>query len=265
MDKTNANIFEKTNQEQSDKMNSYITELLLEKMKLVEEEKYVEAELIKRKIKEVKESQEDKSKQSIYYQHENEMKALEEEYNKEIIEFHNKWDEQYREFIEQEDKEENYLNETHDTEMKVLIEYLENTLSKQMYVKHTREYLNLREIQSKMVKQERYLEADQVKAKADLMRKNEEKKFNVEKELKIKAKVDKLIKKQQTEKNVLKVKFEKELEILKKNKNEELEKLVLLFKNKKFDLEAQQKIEKIVNENTNLMRASNNFFNFRNI
>jgi hypothetical protein len=258
---TNSNI----NQDHSDEVNSYITELLSEKMKLVTEGKYVEADLIKRKIKEAKESIEDKDKQSIVYQQEGEMKALEEEYNREIMEFHNKWDEQYKQFQNLESREENNLNETHEKEMKVLCEYLENTLYRQIYVKHSKEYLNLREIQLKMIKQELYLEANQIKVKADSMCKIEEEKFQKEKELKMKAKIDKLIKKQQIEKNVLKVKYEKEFEILKKNKNEELEKLVLLFKNKKIDLEAQQKLEKTITENTNVMRASNLIFILRNI
>lgn len=237
-------------------IESYINSLNLEKLRLVEEGKYVEAENIKQKIKEVKENYEGRNKIAIADQHENEMKALEEEYNRELMYFHESWDERFRELQDKSRKEEDSLIENQEKEMQALYDYLEETLPKLIFLKHSKEYLDLRQIEMNMVKQELYLEAHRIKLKADALLKEEEDKFNKEKEKKIKIKIDKLKKKQSLERNTLKEKLTIEAEISKKTKSDELEKLIHKFKNKKVDLEIQQKQEKILTENTNLMRAS---------
>ncbi len=58
------------------------------------------------------------------------------------------------------------------------------------------------------------------------------------------------------EKNSLKKKVEIEIEVMKKEKASGLETLVHKYKNRKFDLELQQKQEKLLNDNNNLFKAS---------
>jgi hypothetical protein len=56
----------------------------------------------------------------------------------------------------------------------------------------------------------------------------------------------------------LKKKIEIEFEVMKKQKKAASDTIEHKFKNRKFDLEMQQKQEKLLNENHNLMKASMN-------
>ena len=58
------------------------------------------------------------------------------------------------------------------------------------------------------------------------------------------------------EKNAVQKKIEIELEVLKKEKSASFDKLIHKYKNRKLDLDIQQKQEKIYNDNLNLYRAS---------
>ncbi len=82
-------------------------------------------------------------------------------------------------------------------------------------------------------------------------------KWNREKNEKIKSQTVKTAQKHLVEKNSLKKKSEIELEVLKKEKNVAYEKILHKYKNRKLDLELQQKQEKIHTENVNLFKASN--------
>lgn len=66
----------------------------------------------------------------------------------------------------------------------------------------------------------------------------------------------KVLKQQQNEKNALKMKIEAEYEMLKKQRKTVFENLINKFKNRKFELDMQQKQEKILAENQNLLKAS---------
>lgn len=69
-------------------------------------------------------------------------------------------------------------------------------------------------------------------------------------------KTDQLFTKQNLEKNALKQKLDTEYEIMKKQKDDEMAVIILKFKNRKMDLESQQKHEKTLTENENLFKQS---------
>lgn len=81
-------------------------------------------------------------------------------------------------------------------------------------------------------------------------------KFNKEKTEKVKAHSMKVLKQQQNEKNALKMKIEAEYELLKKQRKTVFENLINKFKNRKFELDMQQKQEKLLAENQNMLKAS---------
>jgi hypothetical protein len=81
-------------------------------------------------------------------------------------------------------------------------------------------------------------------------------KWNREKNEKIKAQTVKTAQKHLVEKNSLKKKNDIELEVLKKEKTLAYEKILHKYKNRKLDLELQQKQEKVHTENVNLYKAS---------
>ncbi len=81
-------------------------------------------------------------------------------------------------------------------------------------------------------------------------------KFTKEKTEKVKAHSMKILKQQLNEKNALKMKIEAEYELLKKQRKTVFESLINKFKNRKYELDLQQKQEKLFSENENLLRAS---------
>lgn len=62
--------------------------------------------------------------------------------------------------------------------------------------------------------------------------------------------------KQMLERSALKQKFDTEYDMLKNEKEEQLNKLIHKFKNKKLELEMQHKQEKLFNDNEHLLKAS---------
>jgi hypothetical protein len=89
------------------------------------------------------------------------------------------------------------------------------------------------------------------------LEKSETEKYIKERNEKIRAKSEQLGHKQYLEKSALKQKLDLEFEIARKSKEDEMSKIILKFKNKKLDLELQQKQERLLSENSNMQRASN--------
>lgn len=81
-------------------------------------------------------------------------------------------------------------------------------------------------------------------------------KFNKERNEKIKVKTDHLAHRHLLERNSQKQKFDAEYELLEKQKGEMLNTAFSKFKNRRLDLEIQQKSEKNLNENDNMLKAS---------
>lgn len=111
--------------------------------------------MVKRKIKEIKESMTGRKKKDLDYQHNMEFKNLEENYNKDLMELNENHDRRFQEFEERARKAEEMLNENHQKELQNLYAYLEQTLPK--VVKNSKEYFDLRQVEFNLVKQERYI------------------------------------------------------------------------------------------------------------
>jgi len=80
-------------------------------------------------------------------------------------------------------------------------------------------------------------------------------------------KSENLIKQKSLEKNALTQKMNSEFDEMAKIKQIEIDKIVIKYKNKKFDLETRQGKEKNIHENENLMKANifnSNLINFSN-
>jgi hypothetical protein len=71
-----------------------------------------------------------------------------------------------------------------------------------------------------------------------------------------------LIHKQNLERNALKQKLDTEYEMMKKQKDEETQKLIHKYKNRKMDLELQHNQERNLSENESLLKASILIFYF---
>jgi len=100
------------------------------------------------------------------------------------------------------------------------------------------------------------MEAAIIRKKIEVQEKIDSDKWNKEKNEKIKSQTVKTAQKHLIEKNSLKKKVEIEIEVMKKEKARGLETIIHKYKNRKFDLEKQQKQEKQLNENPNSLKAS---------
>lgn len=89
-----------------------------------------------------------------------------------------------------------------------------------------------------------------------MLERNEFEKHNKDRNEKIRIKSEQLAQKHNLEKNGLKQKFDSDFDELRIQKDHEASILVLKYKNRKLDLELQQKQEKNLSENSNLMKAS---------
>ena len=100
-----------------------------------------------------------------------------------------------------------------------------------------------------------------IKKKSEVQEKIDSDKWNKQKNEKIKAQTVKTAQKHLNERNSMKKKIEIEIEVLRKEKAAALEKTIHKYKNRKYDLDTQQKQERLYNENVNLFRASKAIFN----
>lgn len=186
------------------------------------------------------------------------MENLEMSYKKETEEFNAEWDAKFNELEERSSSLEEALKEKHAKEMEELYAYLEQKLPKN--VKFSKLYLELKNQEENLVKQQRYKEAGVVQKKIENLEKGDSEKWNNNKTDKIKSQTVKTAQKHLAEKNALKKKIEVELEGMRKEKDAGLERIMHKYKNRKFDLEMQQKQEKLLSENANLLKASKIFF-----
>jgi hypothetical protein len=237
-------------------------QLQKEKEFLASEGRYLEAENIRQRINEIKSLLSGQKKKDLSVQHIEEIKILENTYNRELYEFNEFWEKKIDLFNEKAKANEETLALKQRKELEELISTLEQKLPKT--VKFSKEYLDLKQSEFNLVKQERYVEAHQIKTKCDIMESKETEKYHKERNEKIRNKSEQLAAKQFLEKNALKQKLDKEFDELKKEKESELEKIFHKFKNRRLDLELQQKHEKVLSENVNLLKASNsiNFYKF---
>jgi hypothetical protein len=114
---------------------------------------YLECEKLKKKIEELKNNFSDQKKKGLTYQHSSEMILLEENYNKEIVEINERWQNVFDEFNQKVKQEEENMDAKHQSEMDNLISHWDEKLPKQN--KFSKEYLDLKQCELNLVKQER--------------------------------------------------------------------------------------------------------------
>ena len=102
----------------------------------------------------------------------------------------------------------------------------------------------------------RFKEASIIKKKCEAIEKTDSEKWNKEKNEKIKSQTVKTAQKHLVEKNSLRKKIEIELEVMKREKTAALEVIIHKFRNRKLDLDCQQRLERSLNEHSNLLKAS---------
>ena len=231
-----------------------LMQLMQEKEKLVLEGKYLEANEIKAKIDKLRKSNRNMRTQTLNLIQNKQNEELEENYSQEYQKLSDLWDNKLLSFIENGNKMEDELALNQNSKLEELINDLTSNYPP---IKFSSEYLNLRQIEKNLVKQERYQEANYYKSKCDKLEKEETEKYNKERSDKIHKKAEALGLKFENEKKVLKEKLDRNFELLKVQRDKELKQITSKYKNRKFELNGIHKKQRNINQNDNLLRSQN--------
>lgn len=185
--------------------------------------------------------------------HQFEMSSLETLYKKEYEDLENYYNIRFNDLESKSREMEESLNIKHQNEMNSLYDKLDEKLPK--VIKYSKRYLELKSQEVSLAKQQKYKDAMLVKKKCEEVEIEDKDRFLKEKTEKVKAQSIKTANKHLIEKNSLKKRIETDYEKLKKEKTNQLDVLTHKFKNKKSELEMQQKMEVSITENKNLLKA----------
>ena len=258
----NQSIEENNNPLNEDQL--ILMQLLQEKEKLVSEGKYLEANEIKSKIDKLRKSNKNMRTQTLNLIQNKQNEDLEENYNLEYQNVSDMWDNKLLSFIENGNKLEEELVQNQNNKLEELINELTSNYPS---IKFSKEYLNLKQIEKKLVKQERYQEANYYKEKCDKLEMEENEKYNKERNDNIRKKVESFGLKFENEKKVLREKLDRNFELLKVQRDTELKQITFKYRNRKIDLNSIHRKQRNINQNDNLIRSQNlnNYISTMNI
>ena len=223
-----------------------------EKDKLSSEGKYLEAEEIKQKIKELKEGTSSKKLDSLQENQAKERQNLESDYESERKQLEEKWDKKIQDFVDEGKKQEKDLVETHNKKME---EYISQLTKEYPRIKYSTEYLNSRLQEKKLAKQERFKEAAQKKKINDKMQERENEKYEQERGENINKNSETFGLKQEQDLAILRARLARAYDLLVNRKEKELAILDNKYKGKKQELVAVQTRKLNISENMNRDRA----------
>lgn len=224
-----------------EKITNPLQALYFERDKYINEEDYIKAEEISQKIKQYKEKAIIDQQKQFKLQRDQDFKNFEDNYAKELQYFKEKWNQREKEVNDELNQREQQLIASQKEEIQFLI----NNTDRNVKQRQSPNYLNLKKIQYELVKQERFLEAAQIKKKADTVLKEENEKLKLEITNKLKMQIEKISKRHQEEKIKFNDDKERKLYLLRKEKDKEYESIVNKYRSLKVEMSLQQKDEQM--------------------
>jgi hypothetical protein len=205
--------------------------------------KYVEAEMAKNRIKELKEQKKQMDLDELQTRQQNENIELEETHILEFNNFNQEWDKRMNEFQMHSSQLIKALEEKHIQQH----EEYRNGLEEKIPVKFkpSPELLNLKKIQGNLARQKEYKEAHQVQVRGQKLEKQEQERYLEDRQLKIENMENKLFQKQENEMEALRKRIIAGENEQKKQRALELERMFQRYQNVKKELENQHKMERI--------------------
>jgi len=204
--------------------------------------KYVEAEIAKNRLEELKLHEENRRKEAMRSRQIAERLGVEEAHMLEFQQFNIVWDKKMNEYEQHVEEMVEAMNERHQGELR---EFQRKLLGKQAKPKWSRELLNLRKIQEHLAKQKDYTEAHKMKLKSDQLEKWELEKWRNLKQQEMFQREAKFKHRQEQEMLALQKRIQTGREEQKKQRQVDLERLLQRYCNVKSELEAQQNLERI--------------------
>lgn len=218
---------------------------------------YVEAEMAKNRINELKQQYESNRRNDLKGKHTNEKLAIEEAHLQEFNQFNEFWDKKMIEFNEQAQIIEEQMITRHQQEMSKFLEDLDNSLPPKP--KDSTELLNLKRIQENLARQKDYIEAHKIQQKCNQLEKDEFDRWQTLRDAKIKNQKLQLETKQINELNALRKRIATGQDEQRKARSIELERLLQKYQNVKKELGGQHQIEHLRSGKTSKSTAGSLF------
>uniref|UniRef100_A0A7S1TX53 Uncharacterized protein n=1 Tax=Phaeomonas parva TaxID=124430 RepID=A0A7S1TX53_9STRA len=204
--------------------------------------KYVEAEIAKNRLEELRLHEENRRKEAMRSRQIAERLGVEEAHMLEFQQFNMVWDKKMSDYEERAESLVEAMKERHAAELRA---FQDRLLTKQTRAKFSRELLDLRRIQEHLAKARDYTEAHKIKLKADALEAWETERWRNGKQQEMFQKEAKFKHQKQQELLALQKRIQTGREEQKKQRQMDLERLLQRYQNVKSELEAQQNLERI--------------------
>ena len=217
-----------------------IKTLYEQRKKFIEESNYIKAEEISKKINNYKSFQMKKQQRELAQKKESEQNNFEKSYSEELFLFKQRWskiEEEFQNDIKLKIKE---LKKRQKLELN---EFIKNRTEREIKQKITPNYINLKKVEEELVKQERFLEAEQIKHQAEKVLKKENNLMEIEYQQKIKKQIQLFKNRQNEEMTKFIEDNNKDIYKIQKNKNEEYDKIINKYRAFKVEMMLRQKDE----------------------
>ena len=221
-----------------EKVKNHLKTLYEQRKKLIEDAEYIKAEELTQKIKKYKNTILDQQKIEFTKRKQAEQESFDKNYSEEIAQFNERWakkEEELKMFLDQREKEliKNQKNEIN--------YYLSGADERNAKQKISPNYLNMKKVEMTLVKQERFLEAEQMKQKAEKLLKEENRLLEIQNQKKMKKKIEILMKRHKEDLTKFKDDKAKQLYLIQKEKNREYDMIVNKYRTIKVEMMLRQK------------------------
>lgn len=221
-------------------VKSDIKNLYEQRKKYIEESNYIKAEEISQKINNYKTIQLKKQQRLFAQRQEAEQDNFEKTFSAELFQFKERWskkEEELKQMLKQKKLE---LINRQKIELR---DFINNIGERDMKQKITPNYLNLKKVEMTLVKQERFLEAEQIKHQAEKLLKKENDLMEMAYQQKIKKEIEMFKRRQKEELIKSNEDNKKQIYLIQKDKNREYDMIINKYRTFKVEMMLRQKDE----------------------
>jgi hypothetical protein len=221
-------------------VKSDIKNLYEQRKKYIEESNYIKAEEISQKINNYKTIQLKKQQRLFAQRQEAEQDNFEKTFSAELFQFKERWskkEEELKQMLKQKKLE---LKNRQKIELR---DFINNIGERDMKQKITPNYLNLKKVEMTLVKQERFLEAEQIKHQAEKLLKKENELMEMAYQQKIKKEIEMFKRRQKEELIKSNEDNKKQIYLIQKDKNREYDMIINKYRTFKVEMMLRQKDE----------------------
>ena len=221
-----------------EKVKNFLKSLYEQRQKLIEDGEYIKAEETTQKIKNYKNTILEQQKIEFNKKKQEEQESFERNYTEELAQFRERWikkEEEIKYFLDEKEKE---LIKNQKMELSEFVNSPAVTTPKQ---KLSPNYLNMKKVEMTLVKQERFLEAENMKQKAEKLLKEENKILEIQHQKRIKKQIEFLMKRQKEELAKFKDDKDKRIYLIQKDKNKEFDMIINKFRTIKVEMMLRQR------------------------